>query len=137
MFKCAFGYVGLYDAQIQLTKSDTAQSESGKRYLKRAFGVTRAEQDAMSPINFVDRIKLPVYLAAGARDARCPPEHTEAMAKALQAAGNKPEGVIIQDGEEHGFYKEENNLRLYTEMLNFFDRHIGGKVTVGTPTKSS
>ena len=137
MFKCAFGYVGLYDAQIQLTKSDTAQSESGKRYLKRAFGVTRAEQDAMSPINFVDRIKLPVYLAAGARDARCPPEHTEAMAKALEAAGNKPEGVIIQDGEEHGFYKEENNLRLYTEMLNFFDRHIGGKVTVGAPTKSS
>ena len=137
MFKCAFGYVGLYDAQIQLTKSDTAQSESGKRYLKRAFGVTRAEQDAMSPINFVDRIKLPVYLAAGARDARCPPEHTEAMAKALEAAGNKPEGVIIQDGEEHGFYKEENNLRLYTEMLDFFGRHIGGKVTVGTPTKSS
>ena len=43
----------------------------------------------------------------------------------LTSAGNKPEGVIIQEGEEHGFYKEENNLRLYTEMLNFFDRHIG------------
>ena len=59
------------------------------------------------------------------------------MAAALKAAGNAPEGVIIQDGEEHGFYKEENNLRLYTEMLNFFDRHIGGTVTVGAPTKSS
>lgn len=125
MFKCAFGYVGLYDAQIQLTKSDTSRSESGKRYLLRAFGNTRAEQDAMSPINFADQLKLPVYLAAGARDQRCPPEHTEAMAKVLTSAGNKPEGVIIQEGEEHGFYKEENNLRLYTEMLNFFDRHIG------------
>ena len=126
MFKCAFGYVGMYDAQIQLSKSDTAQSESGKRYLARAFGATRAEQDAMSPINFAHQVKLPVYLAAGARDARCPPEHTLAMAKALEAAGNKPEGVIIQAGEEHGFYKEENNLRLYTEMLDFFGRHIGG-----------
>lgn len=135
MFKCAFGYVGLYDAQIQLTKSDTAQSEGGKRYLLRAFGNTRAEQDAMSPINFVDKLKLPIYLAAGARDARCPPEHTEAMAKALEAAGNKPEGVIIQTGEEHGFYKEENNLRLYTEMLNFFGRHIGGQASVGAPSK--
>ena len=133
LYKCAFGYVGMYDARIQMTKSDTAQSESGKRYLARAFGGTRAEQDAMSPINFADQFKLPVYLAAGARDARCPPEHTEAMAKALEAAGNKPEGVIIQAGEEHGFYKEENKLRLYTEMLAFFDRHIGGNVTVGAP----
>ncbi|MDE2408050.1 MAG: S9 family peptidase [Xanthomonadaceae bacterium] len=135
MFSCAFGYVGLYDAQIQLSKSDTAQSDSGKRYLLRAFGNTRAEQDAMSPINFASKLTLPVYLAAGALDPRCPPEHTEAMAKALTAGGNKPEGVIIQAGEEHGFYKEENNLRLYTEMLAFFARHIGGHSEVGTPTK--
>lgn len=127
LFKCAFGYVGLYDAQIQMTRSDTSKINDGQRYLLRAFGSTRAEQDAMSPINHVDQIKLPVYLAAGARDARCPPEHTEAMYKALAAAGNKPEGMIIQSGEMHGFYKEENNLKLYTEMLDFFDRHIGMK----------
>lgn len=126
MFKCAFGYVGLYDAQIQLTKSDTSRDEGGRRYLTRSFGRTRAEQDAMSPITHVSALKLPVYLAAGARDERCPPEHTEAMAKALTAAGNAPEGMIIQAGEAHGFYKEENNQRLYTEMLSFFDRHIGG-----------
>jgi len=127
LFKCAFGYVGLYDAQLQMKLSDTSKSASGMRYLVRAFGNTRTEQDAMSPINHVDKIKLPVYLAAGARDARCPPEHTEAMHKALAAAGNPPEGMIIQSGEQHGFYKEENNLKLYTEMLNFFDRHIGEK----------
>lgn len=125
LFKCAFGYVGMYDAQIQLTRSDTSYSEGGRRYMLRAFGATRAEQNAMSPVNHADRLKLPVYLAAGARDRRCPPEHTEAMARALTAAGNPPEGVIIQSGEEHGFYKEENNLKLYTEMLAFFDRHIG------------
>lgn len=136
LFKCAFGYVGMYDAQIQLAKSDTAQREDGVRYLYRAFGKTRAEQDAMSPITHAGQIKLPVYLAAGARDPRCPPEHTEAMAKALEAAGNKPEGVIIQSGEMHGFYDEKNRLNLYTEMLAFFDRHIGGKVSVGAPTRS-
>lgn len=125
MFQCAFGYVGLYDAQIQMEQSDTSRREDGRRYLLRAFGETRAEQDAMSPINHVEKIDLPVYLAAGARDPRCPPEHTEAMYEALVKAGNKPEGLIIQSGEMHGFYKEENNLNLYTEMLEFFDRHIG------------
>jgi dipeptidyl aminopeptidase/acylaminoacyl peptidase len=139
MFKCAFGYVGMYDAQIQMKLSDTSKREDGLKYLRRAFGPTRAEQDAMSPITYASQIKLPVYLAAGARDARCPPEHTEAMYEALAKAGNKPEGMIIQSGEMHGFYDEKANLNLYTEMLAFFDRHIGsgGKVAVGKPQGTS
>jgi dipeptidyl aminopeptidase/acylaminoacyl peptidase len=63
---------------------------------------------------------------------RAVPEQTEAMNSALIAAGNPPEGMIIQSGEMHGFYKEENNLKLYTEMLNFFARHIGGTGATGT-----
>jgi dipeptidyl aminopeptidase/acylaminoacyl peptidase len=127
LFKCALGYVGLYDAQIQFTKSDTSKREDGLRYLNRAFGGTRAEQDAMSPINHVDKIRIPVMLVAGARDARCPPEHTEAMAKALTRAGNPPVDVIIASGEGHGFYKEENNLNFYSKALDFFAKNIGGK----------
>lgn len=127
LFKCAFGYVGAYDAEVQMTKSDTSNAESGRRYLLRALGKTKPERDAMSPVNHADKIKIPVYLAAGARDPRCPPENTEAMEKALIAAGNTPEGVMITSGEMHGFYKDENKLKLYTEMLNFFARHIGGK----------
>lgn len=127
LFKCAFGYVGAYDAEVQMTKSDTSNAESGRRYLLRALGKTKPERDAMSPVNHADKIRIPVYLAAGARDPRCPPENTEAMQKALIAAGNPPEGVMITSGEMHGFYKDENKLKLYTEMLNFFARHIGGK----------
>ncbi len=127
LYKCAFGYVGAYDAEVQMTRSDTSEAESGRRYLLRALGKTKAERDAMSPVNHADKIKIPVYLAAGARDPRCPPENTEAMQKALIAAGNAPEGVMITSGEMHGFYKDENKLKLYTEMLNFFERHIGGK----------
>ncbi|QNP42065.1 S9 family peptidase [Lysobacter terrestris] len=127
VFKCAFGYVGAYDADVQMTLSDTSKREDGIRYLKRALGDTKAERDRVMPVNHADKVKIPVYLAAGARDPRCPPENTERMYKALINAGNPPEGMIIQSGEMHGFYKEENNLKLYTEMLNFFDRHIGPK----------
>ncbi|MFY2765369.1 alpha/beta hydrolase family protein [Arenimonas sp. MALMAid1274] len=134
LYKCAFGYVGNYSAAIQIKLSDTSKSESGMRYLMRAYGSTKAEQDAMSPINHVDKITLPVFLAAGARDPRCPPEHTEAMYAALEKAGNKPEGMIVQSGEMHGFYKLENQVNLYTQMLAFFGRHIGGTVEVGKPS---
>lgn len=131
LFKCAVGYVGMYDAQIQMRLSDTSDSDSGRRYLERAFGKTRAEQDEMSPINHVDKITLPVFLAAGARDPRCPPEHTEKMYAALEAAGNKPEEMIIQSGEMHGFYDVPNRVNLYSKMLAFIGSHIGGKVEVG------
>ncbi|MFZ5662053.1 MAG: alpha/beta hydrolase family protein [Pseudomonadota bacterium] len=131
LYKCAFGYVGLYDVQIQKKLSDTADWYAGQSFFERTFGATRAEQDAISPVNHAHKIKAAVYLAAGARDQRCPPEHTEAMRDALIKAGNPPEGVIIQSGEMHGFYDEKNNLKLYTEMLAFFGRHIGGKVQVG------
>ena len=74
-----------------------------------------------------------ILFAHGARDPRCPPQNTEAMAKALEKAGNKPEHVIIQSGEMHGFYDVKNRVNLYTTMLGFFDRHIGrkGDVAVG------
>jgi dipeptidyl aminopeptidase/acylaminoacyl peptidase len=130
LFKCAFGYVGFYDAEIQMTKSDTSQRESGRMYMLRALGKTTAERDAMSPVYHADKIRIPVYLAAGARDPRCPPEHTEAMHEALVRAGNTPEGMMIVSGEMHGFYKDENKLKLYTTMLDFFAKHIGGKPAV-------
>ena len=53
------------------------------------------------------------------------------MNKALIAAGNPPEGMIIQSGEMHGFYDVANRVNLYNEMLAFFARHIGGKVETG------
>ena len=53
------------------------------------------------------------------------------MAKALQEQGNKPEGVIIQSGEMHGFYGEDAREHLYTEMLAFFGRHLGTAGGVG------
>lgn len=127
LYRCAFGYVGLYDAEIQMKRSNTAQSEHGREYLSRALGATPEARAAISPVKHANLIRIPVYLAAGADDERCPPEHTIAMQKALTAAGNPPEGVIVQKGEKHGFEKPENNLKLYTEMLAFFERHIGAK----------
>jgi dipeptidyl aminopeptidase/acylaminoacyl peptidase len=127
LFKCAFGYVGAYDAEIQLTSSDTSQFDAGRRYIARALGATKAERAEASPVNHADKIRIPVYLVAGAADRRCPPRNTEAMRDALIAAGNPPEGVIIQADEGHGFYKPENKLKLYTELLGFLGRHIGGK----------
>lgn len=135
LFKCAFGYVGVYDVDMLFKKGDIPQRDSGLRYLRRTHGSDRTDWNRASPALRAGEVKIPVYLAAGARDERAVPEQTELMNKALIAAGNKPEGMIIQSGEMHGFYGEEARINLYDQMLKFFQRHIGdGRVDVGQPS---
>lgn len=129
MFQCTFGYVGVYDVGMMFEKGDIPRSASGQRYLRHTHGTDRTVWAANSPAQRAAEVKIPVYLAAGARDERTPPEQTELMHKALVAAGNIPEGMIIAPGEMHGFYGDEARLNLYTEMLQFFDRHIGKPAT--------
>lgn len=136
LFKCTFGYVGVYDIDMMFKKGDIPEDEPGQRYLRRTHGTDAKVWAENSPARRAAEVKIPVYLAAGARDVRTPPEQTELMNKALIAAGNPPEGMIIQSGEMHGFYDVENRVKLYTTMLDFFARHIGGNVTVGSPDKA-
>ncbi len=127
LFKCAFGYVGVYDVDMLFKKGDIPQRESGQRYLRRTHGTDVAEWNKVSPARRAGEVKIPVFLAAGARDVRAVPEQTELMAKALTDAGNAPEGIIIQSGEMHGFYDVPARVNLYTKMLDFFNRHIGAR----------
>ncbi|GAB3513677.1 S9 family peptidase [Pseudoxanthomonas daejeonensis] len=137
LFKCAVGYVGVYDMDMMFVKGDIPKRTSGQRFLRRTLGTDKAELRATSPTSQADKVGIPVLLVAGARDERAVPEQTEAMRDALVKAGNPPVETIIQSGEMHGFYKEENNLALYTKMLDFFGRHIGDRVTVGTPARTN
>ena len=127
LFKCAVGYVGVYDLEMLHTKGDIPRNESGRRYLRRTVGTDKAVLRAGSPTALAGKVGIPVLLVAGARDERAVPEQTEAMRDALAKAGNPPVETLIQSGEMHGFYKEENNLALYTKILDFFSRHIGGR----------
>ena len=47
------------------------------------------------------------------------------MVRALERAVNKPKHVILKEDEGHGFGKTENNIELYTKVLEFLDTNIG------------
>ena len=66
---------------------------------------------------------------AGAEDRRAPPAQSEIMVDSIKGAGkeNLVESFYIQPGEAHGFYKVENNVKLYDTFMSFFDKHIGAK----------
>ncbi|WP_083537648.1 S9 family peptidase [Pseudoxanthomonas mexicana] len=124
LYKCAAGYVGVYDLPMMHTRGDIQRRGSGETYLNEWIG-PRSTLGAVSPVNMADRIKVPVFLAAGGEDERAPVQHTELMERRLKAAG-VPVETLYKKTEGHGFYKPENQQEYYTRLLAFFNRHLGG-----------
>ncbi|MDZ3823540.1 MAG: S9 family peptidase [Pseudoxanthomonas sp.] len=122
LYRCAIGYVGVYDLALMYQEGDVRRTMFGRSYLERILG--RSNLSAMSPVNLADRIGVPVMLVHGAEDQRAPQTHADRMRAALRAAGNDPEW-LVERREGHGFYTQANRIRLYTQLLAFLDRHIG------------
>lgn len=124
LYRCAAGNVGVYDLAMMHTRGDIREAKSGRNYLRDWIGEAK-DVAAVSPANMADRIKAPVFLAAGGEDERAPVQHTELMERRLKAAGVPVEAVYYRT-EGHGYYKEENQRDYYTKLLAFFSRHLGG-----------
>ena len=128
LYKCAVGYVGVYDLPTMHTHGDIQGYGSGQTYLREWIG-ERSELAAVSPSNMADRIKVPVFLAAGGEDQRTPIAHSKMMERALIANGVPVETLYVNN-EGHGFYLETNRREYYTRLLAFLSRHIGGAPAV-------
>lgn len=127
LYRCAAGYVGVYDLPTMLTHGDVQRRVSGETYLRDWIGNDRAKLEAASPNRLAGRIKVPVFLAAGGEDERAPIEHSRMMEDALRKAG-VPVETLYYDTEGHGFYKEEHRQEFYTRLLAFLSRSLGGAV---------
>ena len=124
LYKCAIGYVGVYDLQVMKQEGDIKDRASGRRYLDRVLGTDDARLKAWSPAQNVDKIKIPVFLVQGSIDRRVPMDQFNALKDAFEAAGVPIETMVAQ-GEGHGFYKPENRAELYRRMEAFLAKHIG------------
>lgn len=123
MYRCAAGYVGVYDLPAMYVTGDIQGRRSGEAFLHRWLG-DKGTLEAASPTRLATRIKAPVFLAAGGEDDRAPETHTRRMEKALQSA-NVPVEALYYPREGHGFYVESNRREFYTRLLAFLSRHLG------------
>jgi len=126
LYKCAVGYVGVYDLPTMHTEGDIQRRGSGETYIREWIG-DREALSATSPNRMADRIKVPVLLAAGGEDERAPIKHSEMMENALRNA-SVPVETLYYKTEGHGFYLEEHRREYYTRLLAFLGRHLGGSV---------
>lgn len=118
LYRCAIGYVGVYDLGLMYRDGDIPNSLYGKRYLQMVLGTDPADMRRRSPAANVDRIKASVMLVAGGRDERVPVSQADALRKALDGRKH-PYEWLLKDKEGHGFFRPENNVERYTKMLGF------------------
>ncbi|HEY4559890.1 MAG TPA: prolyl oligopeptidase family serine peptidase, partial [Lysobacter sp.] len=134
LYRCAAGYVGVYDLPTMHTAGDIAERKSGRNYVNDWIG-PRDKVGEVSPTRLADRIKVPVFLAAGGEDERAPIEHSRMMERALRKAG-VPVETLYFDTEGHGFYLVEHRREFYTKLLAFLSRSLGGE-TASAPVANA
>ncbi|MCX7034234.1 MAG: S9 family peptidase [Arenimonas sp.] len=123
LYRCAVGYVGVYDLQ-QLTTFSRRTPQYHEAWMSDWVGERRS-LGSVSPVNLAANIKVPVMLAAGGMDPVAPVFHTEAMEKALRKAG-VPVETLYYPNEGHGFHAPEHREQFYRQLLGFLSRHLGG-----------
>lgn len=131
LYRCAAGYVGVYDLPLMYSSGDIQRRGSGETWLKDWLG-SPASLAEVSPVNFADRIKVPVFLAAGGEDERAPIQHTKKMEAALKKAG-VPVESLYYDTEGHGFYTDPHRREYYAKLLAFLSRSLGGQTAAAQP----
>lgn len=123
LFKCAIGYVGVYDLNLMF-KSDEMNDPRYVATITRYLGNDKEELDRFSPAKQAEKIKIPVMLIHGKEDKRAPFAHAEAMRDALIKQGRPPEWMAV-DGEGHGFYNTKTVQEFYQRLEAFLRKHIG------------
>lgn len=89
------------------------------------YGVEQQTYREASPLNYVDGSTPPTLLIAGTNDVVVPPEQTELMHAALDAAG-VPNELLWIEGAGHGpeFPGAVNPPNYLGAMVRWFDQHL-------------
>jgi dipeptidyl aminopeptidase/acylaminoacyl peptidase len=127
LYRCAVGFAGVYDLKLQVSDSDTAESTMGRNYLADAVGTDDKTLAEQSPITYIERLKAPVLIIHGTADKRVPFSQAKRLRKALEQY-HKPYEWMEKSGEEHGFYKDENNVEFLDRLAAFLGKNLGAPV---------
>jgi dipeptidyl aminopeptidase/acylaminoacyl peptidase len=80
---------------------------------------------SVSPLQRVEKIQVPVFIAHGFNDPRVPVEEAMQLSMALKEAKRDPR-VFIAPDEGHGFAKLDNRVYFGERVAAFLDETIGG-----------
>ena len=125
-FSCAVNIVGVSELRTAIDAFPPYWVAARERWRRRIGPMDEAMNRELSPLYAVDRIKTPMFAAAGGTDPRAKKEHIDIFMKALRDAKRDVTYVVYPD-EGHGFSRPENNIDFYGRMEEFLARCAGGR----------
>jgi len=98
-------------------RRDLREAEYGRLDDDREF------LESISPINNIERIDTPLFVAHGENDPRVPPGEARQIVDRATEQGVPVESLFFED-EGHGFTKLENRIEAYSAIASFLAEHV-------------
>jgi dipeptidyl aminopeptidase/acylaminoacyl peptidase len=114
-YRCAISIAGVAKLREQV-------NDFGGRTSKRIWRRMTPDFDAVSPVNFVEKIQAPLLLIHGRKDVTVEHEQSEIMDRAMRKAKKKVDFVSLKNAD-HYFTREPDRLELLQSIERFLAEH--------------
>ena len=123
LYACAISYAGLSDLSYMVSSS-SFESE-GSSLWRRRIGADKdsSKLNSASPVNFADKVKIPVLLIHSEKDATVSIDQSEKEESALRHAGKQVEFVRLA-GDDHYLELADARIKLLKEVERFLAAHL-------------
>jgi dipeptidyl aminopeptidase/acylaminoacyl peptidase len=124
LYRCGANYVGVSDLGLITSWGDFRRFGRGSdTFIREWIGDDPQYKHDRSPVNYVDRIRVPLLNAYGLNDPRVEIRNWERLESKLKEFGKTYE-IMIMENEGHGFRKEKNRLEFYRHLEAFLDKYM-------------
>lgn len=130
LYRCAINYVGVSDLNIINSWGRGRSGRASNQFFEEWVGDDKQYKFDRSPVNFVDRIRVPTLHAYGYNDPRVEIEHWLRLEPKLKQF-NRPYEAIIEKDEGHGFDNEPARIKFYRQVEDFLARHLSPAIPEG------
>ena len=129
-FAAGISVVGATDIEYQTVNAPHFWG-LGTEYWTRYFGSAESAADLeemrkYSPVNLIENIKVPVFIAHGINDRVVDRAQSETFERNLKKLGKDFEAYYYEK-EGHGFYRWQTKIMYYRKLENFLARQLGGR----------
>jgi len=126
LYCCGANYVGPSDLGL-LAQGANDGSSSSENFFGEWMGDDKEYLRTHSPLNFVERIRVPLFNAYGYNDPRVDIRHWTKLEPKLKQYKKQYE-ILIEKNEGHGFYNEATRVAFYRRLEAFFDKNLAVKM---------
>ena len=120
IFRCAGSFAGVSDLEYLVKK---ARKFTNYKVVKKQIGDDYDKLEQQSPINFAEKINIPVLLIHGDKDRVVDVKHSQKMRDELQDYNKDFEYIELENGNHH-LEIEQNRVKTLSSFESFLQKNL-------------